>query len=97
MPSKIYEFNLLDKYNTPEGDIMRIVEQTLDNEASLQGWAPGYTYQQALKPTQKSTGEVEYTFAVYGEFASSTGDGHNNQESSSQSQQNSSAAKPAEL
>jgi hypothetical protein len=97
MPSKIYEFNLLDKYNTPEGDIMRTVEQTLVTEAGLQGWAPGYTYQQTFKPIQKSTGEIEYSFAVFGDLAESTGDDHNYQESSKQSQQKPSAAKPAEL
>jgi hypothetical protein len=97
MPSKIYEFNLLDKYNTPEGDIMRTVEQALVTEAGLQGWAPGYTYQQISKPAQKSTGEIEYEFSVYGEFGSSTGEGYSDQESSNQTQQNSSAAKPAEL
>jgi hypothetical protein len=97
MPSKIYEFNLLDKYNTPEGDIMRTVEQNLVTEAGLQGWASGYTYQQVSKPTQKSTGEIEYAFVVYGEFVSSTGEDYSNHESSNQTQQNSSAAKPAEL
>ncbi len=97
MPSKIYEFSLLDKYNTSEGDIMRTVEQTLASEADLQGWVSGYTYVRDSSPTKKPSGEIEYRFSVYGEFISSIGDASSDQSRSNQELPSSTAAKPAEL
>jgi len=97
MSSKIYEFNILDKYRTSNEDILRTVEQTLANEAALQGWAPGYTYEQASTPNHKQSGEIEYSFTVYGEFASSIGDDQSDATADGQGQRSVSAAKPAEL
>jgi len=97
MPSKIYEFTLLDKYNTAEGDILRTVEQTLASEAELQGWQPGYSFRQDVSAVRKASGEVEYRFSVYGEFASSTSDSDAAKNTGAQEKASSSAAKPAEL
>lgn len=97
MGTKLYEFSFLDKYSTPESDIMRLVEQDLVTQAELQGWAPNYSVLKNPKEVRHPDGSLEYFFSVYGELVSSLNEAPNKTTSSENSNPDEQAAKPAEL
>ncbi len=97
MPAKLYEFSLVDKYNTPESDILRTVEQSLAAEAELQEWEPGYTYQQLAAPRKSTSDVTEYQFTVFGHFKSDIGSGFDSPTKESTNTADPAAAKQVDL
>lgn len=74
---KLYEFTFNDNTNLPESDVLAVAQESLKEEALLQGWAPGYNLRQCQKPKQLANGELEYSFEVEGEVLADgqSGDG----------------------
>lgn len=66
---KLYEFTVTDNLNLAEQEIVERALQSLDYEAQLQGWAEGYRLEQSQKPVRLSSGEIQYSFVVQGDYA----------------------------
>ncbi len=65
---KLYEFTFNDNTSLSESGVLATAQESLKEEALLQGWAPGYNLRQCQKPKHLSNGEVEYYFEVEGEI-----------------------------
>lgn len=72
---KLYEFNLSDNLNLHESKILEYAKASLEEEARIQGWKPGYTFDQCKKFERLPSGELLYTFVVQGEFVEGQGQG----------------------
>ena len=72
---KLYEFTVTDNLNLHESKILEYAKASLEEEARIQGWNPGYTFAQCKKVEQLPSGERVYSFAVQGEFAEGHGQG----------------------
>ncbi len=71
---KLYEFTVTDNLNLSETEILKGAELEAADQANLEGWVEGYTYQQTKVPDFLPTGEKVYHFAVYGELLDIPGD-----------------------
>jgi len=82
---KLYEFTFNDNTNLPESEVLALAQESLKEEALLQGWAPNFNLHQPQKAQQLPEGEIEYSFEVDGEYLADgqSGEGHEGQKSDS--------------
>lgn len=80
---KLYEFTFNDNTNLSESKVLEVALQSLQEEALLQEWAPGYNLQQRQKPQHLANGEIEYHFEVEGEYQTGSQSGEGSEESKS--------------
>jgi hypothetical protein len=67
----LYEFTYTDNQNLPESKLLERLQDFLEKEKALQGWAPGYRLQQRRKVEHLPTGERNFYFEVLGRFLDS--------------------------
>jgi len=91
---KLYEFTFNDNTNLPESKVLEVALQSLEEEALLQKWAPGYILQQCQKPQQLANGEIEYYFKVEGEYLADGQSGEGKEKNKSTSSKPDIAASP---
>jgi hypothetical protein len=65
---KLYEFVYADNQNLPESKLLARVKEFLENEKTLQGWAPDYQFQQCREVEQLASGERNFYFEVSGRY-----------------------------
>lgn len=65
---KLYEFIFSDNTNLTESEVLASAQKALEEEALLQGWAPGYNLRQCQKAKHIGDGEIEYYFEVEGQY-----------------------------
>ncbi len=80
---KLYEFTFSDNTNLTESEVLASAQESLKEEAVLQGWASGYNLRQCQKARQVSDGSIEYYFEVEGEYLADgqTSEGHDSAKS----------------
>ena len=64
---KVYEFTYSDNQNLSAEELSKRVESFLLKESDLQGWMPGYKFQQAGSE-KKPEGHTVYLFEVFGNY-----------------------------
>ena len=65
----------------PESEVLETLKIHLEEEALIQGWAPGYNLRQCQIPEQAAEGGKNYFFVVEGDVIAGTPAGDNNSES----------------
>jgi len=78
---KLYEFTYNDNTNMPESEVLETLRIHLEEEAIIQGWAPGYNLRQCQIPKQSADGGKDYFFVVEGEALAGSAAGDDNSES----------------
>jgi hypothetical protein len=68
---KIYEFTYTDNQNLSESEMLVRLQEILEKESSLQGWAPGYRLQECRKVEQLPSGGRNLYFEVLGRYLDS--------------------------
>lgn len=80
---KIYEFTYRDNTNLTESEVLASAQEGLQEEALIQGWAPGYILRQCQKAKQTFDGAVEYYFEVEGQYIADSQSGEDQEQDES--------------
>ncbi|MBI4404116.1 MAG: hypothetical protein HY537_08145 [Deltaproteobacteria bacterium] len=65
---KLYEFTYTDNQKLSNAALNNRVEEFLQEESDLQGWAPGYTFRQCKDAHEIGPNEKNYFFEVLGSY-----------------------------